>query len=52
MTIKEFRAFLEGMDIKDQPTKEEWDRIKDKIDKLETLPFEKYTSNPDKWNYL
>lgn len=37
MNISEFKAFLEGMDVEDAPTKEQWDRIADKIAQLTTL---------------
>ena len=37
MIITEFKAFLEGMDVQDCPTKEQWVRIKEKIDLLEAI---------------
>lgn len=37
MTINEFKAFLEGMDIHGCPTEYEWKRIKEKIDELEAF---------------
>lgn len=35
MTIGEFKAFLEGMDVKGTPTPDQWARIKEKIEALE-----------------
>ncbi len=35
MTIKEFKAFLEGMGIEDAPTVEQWGRIVEKIELLQ-----------------
>lgn len=37
MTISEFKAFLEGMDVQECPTPEQWARIRDKIDGLEVV---------------
>lgn len=34
MTINEFKAFIEGMDVKECPTPEQWGRIREKIDQL------------------
>ncbi len=39
MTITEFRAFLEGMDIKGTPTSEQWIRISEKIALLQDTPI-------------
>lgn len=42
MTIDEFKAFLEGMDVQGQPTPEQWARIKEKIDALEAIRVEPF----------
>lgn len=34
MTIAEFKAFLEGMDVQEAPTPEQWERIVEKLAKL------------------
>tara|TARA_R110000744_G_scaffold89898_2_gene174722 strand:- start:1875 stop:2066 length:192 start_codon:yes stop_codon:yes gene_type:complete len=35
MTLGEFKAFIEGMDVVDTPTPEEWERIQAKLHKIE-----------------
>ena len=34
MNISEFKAFLEGMDVKGAPTDKQWKRISEKIESL------------------
>ncbi len=34
MNISEFKAFLEGMDVKGAPTEKQWKRISEKIESL------------------
>ena len=38
MTIGEFRAFLEGMDVGDAPTPEQWARIREKLGEITVAP--------------
>ena len=51
MTVAEFKAFLEGMDVKDWPTKDQWARIVKKVDELEVIKPPQYPKvfypNPD-----
>ena len=44
MTLNEFKAFLEGMDIQNCPTPEQWARIADKLASVK--PEEKYLPAP------
>lgn len=37
MTIGEFKAFVEGMDVSGKPTEKQWTRILEKVAELETL---------------
>lgn len=48
MTLSEFKAFLEGMDIKDgeAPTAEQWGRIKEKIGLFSKSPSVTYRGDP------
>lgn len=39
MTLGEFKAFIEGMDLQGPPTEEQWVRIQDKLMKLEQTPL-------------
>lgn len=39
MTISEFQAFLEGMDVEECPTPEQWARIKEKVEALQPLHY-------------
>jgi hypothetical protein len=34
MTVNEFKAFLEGMDVQEQPTPEQWKRLMGKVEQL------------------
>lgn len=38
MSINEFKAFLEGMDVRVAPEAPQWKRIREKIDLLEQSP--------------
>lgn len=40
MTIGEFKAFLEGMEIEGAPTPRQWARIVEKIEALEPIRLE------------
>ena len=41
MTINEFQAFLDGMDLTAAPTEEQWARIKEKIADLKIFSVSK-----------
>ncbi|MFY0633693.1 MAG: hypothetical protein JXQ91_07770 [Vannielia sp.] len=45
MTVTEFQAFLEGMNVGDCPTPDQWSRIKKKIDALESLRLNRGAPN-------
>ena len=38
MTIEEFKAFLDGMDVQGEPSADQWARIKEKIETLAAIP--------------
>lgn len=49
MTVEEFKAFLEGMDIQGAPTPDQWARVKEKVDALSAgsvqyVPLPYYTA--------
>lgn len=45
MTIGEFKAFIEGMDVQGAPTPEQWARI---VEKLAAIPtFKEYPFDPN-----
>lgn len=56
MTIDEFKAFIDGMDISDGgcPTVRQWARIKERLEKVSQNPnfdWAKYIRQLDKYPY-
>lgn len=47
MTIEELKAFIDGMDVQEQPTPEQWARIKEKLAEQKEPPL--FASYPPTW---